>query len=226
MRILVVEDERKVGEELRRALESAGHVVEQARDGETAWFLGDTEDFDLAVLDLGLPRLDGVQVLKRWRANGRTMPVLILTARDGWSEKVECIDAGADDYLVKPFRIEEFMARVRALLRRATGHVSAKLSLGDVVVDTRISRVLMGGMPVDLSPMEYRLVHYLMHHVGRAAPQIELTEHIYAQDFERNANAIEVLVARIRRKLGDDFIKTRRGYGYYVGELDEGEGKP
>jgi two-component system, OmpR family, response regulator len=223
MRILVVEDERKVGDELLRALEGAGHVAELARDGEKAWFLGDTEDFDLAVLDLGLPKLDGTQVLKRWRANGRTMPVLILTARDGWSEKVECIDAGADDYLVKPFRIEEFMARVRALLRRATGHGSATLTLGDVVVDTRISRVSLNGMPVDLSPMEYRLVHYLMHHVGRAASQIELTEHIYAQDFERNANAIEVLVARVRKKLGDDFIKTRRGYGYFVGELDEGK---
>ena len=221
MRILVVEDESKVGEELRRALVAAGHVAEWARDGETAWFLGDTEDFDLAVLDLGLPKLDGTQVLKRWRANGRALPVLILTARDGWSEKVECIDAGADDYLVKPFRIEEFMARVRALLRRATGHGSATLTLGEVAIDTRISRVLLGGVPVDLSPMEYRLVHYLMHHVGRAVPQIELTEHIYAQDFERNANAIEVLVARIRRKLGDDFIKTRRGYGYYVGELGE-----
>jgi DNA-binding response OmpR family regulator len=223
MRILVVEDEKKVGDELRRTLEAAGHVVDLARDGEHAWFLGDTEDFDLAVLDLGLPRLEGTQVLKRWRANGRVMPVLVLTARDGWSEKVECIDAGADDYLVKPFRMEEFLARVRALLRRATGHGSATLSLGDVVVDTRISRVLLKGLPVDLSPMEYRLVHYLMHHAGRAAPQIELTEHIYAQDFERNANAIEVLVARVRKKLGDDFIKTRRGYGYYVGERDEGK---
>jgi DNA-binding response OmpR family regulator len=222
MRILVVEDEKKVGDELRRALESAGHVAELARDGEQAWFLGDTEDFDLAVLDLGLPGLDGTQVLKRWRANGRVMPVLVLTARDGWSEKVECIDAGADDYLVKPFRMEELLARVRALLRRATGHGSAALTLGDVTVDTRISRVTRAGLPVDLSPMEYRLAHYLMHHVGRAVSQIELTEHIYAQDFERNANAIEVLVARVRRKLGDDFIKTRRGFGYYVGELGEG----
>ena len=218
MRILVVEDEKKVGEELCRALRAAGHVVELARDGEEAWFLGDTEDYDLVVLDLGLPSLDGTQVLKRWRANGRVMPVLILTARDSWSEKVESIDAGADDYLVKPFRIEEFMARVRALLRRATKHGSAVLTLGDVTLDTRISRVTLGGAPVDLSPMEYRLLHYLMHHAGRAAPQIELTEHIYAQDFERNANAIEVLVARIRRKLGDGFIRTRRGYGYYVGE--------
>jgi len=221
MRILVVEDEIKVGDELCRALQAAGHVAELARDGEKAWFLGDTEDFDLAVLDLGLPKLDGTQVLKRWRANDRAMPVLVLTARDGWSEKVECIDAGADDYLVKPFRIEEFMARVRALLRRATGHSAAMLTLGNVAVDTRISRVMLHGMPVDLSPMEYRLVHYLMHHAGRAVSQIELTEHIYAQDFERNANAIEVLVARVRKKLGDDFIRTRRGYGYYVGEMDE-----
>jgi DNA-binding response OmpR family regulator len=223
MRILVVEDEEKVGSELCRALRAADHVVDRARDGEEAWFLGDTEDFDLVVLDLGLPKLDGTQVLKRWRANCRTMPVLILTARDGWSEKVEGIDAGADDYLVKPFRIEELMARVRALLRRSTKHASAVLNVDDVAIDTRVSRVLLGGVPVDLSPMEYRLLDYLMHHAGRAVPQIELTEHIYAQDFERDSNAIEVLVARLRRKLGDGFIKTRRGYGYYVGELGEVE---
>jgi DNA-binding response OmpR family regulator len=223
MRILVVEDEEKVGGEICRALRTAGHVVEHARDGEQAWFLGDTEDFDLAVLDLGLPKLDGTQVLKRWRANGRAMPVLILTARDGWSEKVEAIDAGADDYLVKPFRIEELMARVRALLRRLTKHSTAVFSIGDVAVDTRVARVVQAGEPVDLSPMEYRLLQYLMHHIGRAVPQIELTEHIYAQDFERDSNSIEVLVARLRRKLGTDFIRTRRGYGYSVGEPDEGK---
>jgi DNA-binding response OmpR family regulator len=223
MRILVVEDEEKVGGEICRALQAAGHVVDHARDGEAAWFLGDTEDFDLAVLDLGLPKLDGTQVLKRWRANGRAMPVLILTARDAWSEKVEAIDAGADDYLVKPFRMEELMARVRALLRRLTKHSSAVLTIGDVALDTRVSRVLQAGVPVDLSPMEFRLLEYLMHHAGRAVPQIELTEHIYAQDFERDSNGIEVLVARLRRKLGSEFVKTRRGYGYFVGEPDEAE---
>lgn len=221
MRILVVEDEEKVGGEICRALTAAGHVVQRARDGEEAWFLGDTEDFDLAVLDLGLPKLDGTQVLKRWRANGRAMPVLILTARDGWSEKVDAIDAGADDYLVKPYRMEELMARVRALLRRLTKHATAVLTIGDVTLDTRVSRVFQAGLPVELSPMEYRMLHYLMHHSGRAVPQIELTEHIYSQDFERESNAIEVLVARLRRKLGADFVKTRRGFGYYTGELNE-----
>jgi len=221
MRLLVVEDEKKLAADLGKALGGAGHAVDTANDGEQAWFLGDTEDYDLIILDLGLPRLDGVQVLKRWRANQRTMPVLVLTARDGWSEKVEVIDAGADDYLTKPFRMEELLARVRALLRRQTKHASAVLEVGEVTLDSRHSRVGVGGVPVDLSPLEYRLLHYLMHHAGRAIPQIELTEHVYAQDFERESNAIEVLVGRLRRKLGVDAIRTRRGYGYYMGDIDE-----
>jgi DNA-binding response OmpR family regulator len=222
MRILVVEDEQKLAQGLVKALEGSGHVIEQAGDGEKAWFLGDTEDYDLVVLDLGLPKLDGLQVLKRWRANDRTMPILVLTARDSWSEKVDAIDAGADDYLTKPFRMEELLARVRALLRRQTRHASAVLSIGDIALDTRHSRVAKDGIPVELSPLEYRLLHYLMHHAGRAVSQLELTEHVYGQDFERESNAIEVLVARLRRKLGPDAVKTRRGYGYYIGELDEG----
>ncbi|KAB2912907.1 MAG: response regulator transcription factor [Hyphomicrobiaceae bacterium] len=222
MRILVVEDERKLATDLAKALAGAGHVVEEAGNGEHAWFLGDTEDYDLIILDLGLPKLDGVQVLKRWRANQRTMPVLVLTARDSWSEKVEAIDIGADDYLTKPFRMEELLARVRALLRRQTKHSSAMLEVGEILLDTRHSRVTKAGTPVDLSPLEYRLLHYLMHHAGRAVSQIELTEHVYSQDFERESNAIEVLIGRLRRKLGADAVKTRRGYGYYTGELDEG----
>ena len=222
MRILVVEDERKVAADLAKALAGAGHVIEEARDGEQAWFLGDTEDYDLVILDLGLPKLDGVQILKRWRANRRGMPVLVLTARDSWSDKVEAIDFGADDYLTKPFRMEEVLARVRALLRRQTRHASALLEIGDMVLDTRHSRVTKAGVPVDLSPLEYRLLHYLIHHAGRAVSQIELTEHVYAQDFERESNAIEVLVGRLRRKLGADAVKTRRGFGYYTGELAEG----
>lgn len=222
MRILVVEDERKLAADLAKALAGAGHVIEEARDGEQAWFLGDTEDYDLVILDLGLPKLDGTQVLKRWRMNRRTMPVLVLTARDSWSEKVEAIDTGADDYLTKPFRMEELLARVRALLRRQTKHASAVLEVGKIQLDTRHSRVTKGGIPVDLSPLEYRLLHYLMHHAGRAVSQTELTEHVYSQDFERESNAIEVLVGRLRRKLGADAIKTRRGYGYYAGELDVG----
>ena len=198
MRILVVEDEKKLAADLEKALSGAGHVVESAADGEQAWFAGDTEDYDLVVLDLGLPKIDGTQVLKRWRANHRTMPVLVLTARDSWSEKVEAIDIGADDYLTKPFRMEELLARVRALLRRQTRHASAVLEVGDLFLDTRHSRVTKAGITVDLSPLEYRLLHYLMHHTGRAVPQIELTEHVYSQDFERESNAIEVLVGRLR----------------------------
>ena len=222
MRVLVVEDEKKLAADLARALEGSGHVIDQAGDGETAWFLGDTEDYDLVILDLGLPKLDGLQVLKRWRGNNRNMPILLLTARDSWSEKVDAIDAGADDYLTKPFRMEELLARVRALLRRQTKHASAVLSVGDIALDTRHSRVTKSGIPVDLSPLEYRLLHYLLHHAGRAISQIELTEHVYGQDFERESNAIEVLVARLRRKLGPDAVKTRRGFGYYSGDLDEG----
>jgi DNA-binding response OmpR family regulator len=221
MRILVVEDERKLAADLAKALARSGHVIEQAGDGEKAWFLGDTEDYDLVILDLGLPKLDGVQVLKRWRANSRTMPILVLTARDSWPEKVEAIDAGADDYLTKPFRMEELLARVRALLRRQTRHASAVLQVGDIALDTRHGRASKAGVPVDLSPLEYRLLHYLMHHAGRSVSQLELTEHVYGQDFERDSNAIEVLVARLRRKLGPDAVKTRRGFGYYAGELDE-----
>ncbi len=221
MRILIVEDEKKLAADLARALAGSGHVIDQVGDGEKAWFLGDTEDYDLVILDLGLPKLDGVQVLKRWRANGRTMPILVLTARDSWSEKVDAIDAGADDYLTKPFRMEELLARVRALLRRQTRHASAVLQVGDIALDTRHNRVSKGGAPVDLSPLEYRLLHYLMHHAGRAVSQLELTEHVYGQDFERDSNAIEVLVARLRRKLGADAIRTRRGFGYCAGEPDE-----
>jgi DNA-binding response OmpR family regulator len=222
MRILVVEDEKKLAADLAKALEGSGHVIEQASDGEQAWFLGDTEDYDLVILDLGLPKLDGLQVLKRWRANNRTMPILVLTARDSWSEKVDAIDAGADDYVTKPFRMEELLARVRALLRRQTKHASAVLSIGDIALDARHSRVTKDGIPIELSPLEYRLLHYLMHHAGRAVSQLELTEHVYGRDFERESNAIEVLVARLRRKLGPDALKTRRGFGYYAGDLDEG----
>lgn len=221
MRILVVEDEKKLAADLTRALAASGHVVEHASDGETAWFQGDTEDYDLVVLDLGLPGLDGVQVLKRWRANARTTPVLVLTARDSWSEKVEVIDAGADDYLTKPFHMEELLARVRALIRRQTNHASAVFAVGSITLDARHARVTKDGIPLDLSPLEYRLLHYLMHHPGRPVSQIELTEHVYSQDFERDSNAIEVLVRRLRNKLGTDAIKTRRGYGYFVGDLVE-----
>jgi DNA-binding response OmpR family regulator len=216
MRVLLVEDDPRIARDVAAALAAGGYVVEQERDGEEAWFKGDTEDYDAVVLDLGLPGMDGLSVLKRWRANGRRFPILVLTARGTWSERVEGIDAGADDYLAKPFRMEELLARLRAVLRRSTGQSSSVLTAGPVVLDTRQMRVTVDGVPVPLSPQEYRLLSYLMHHAGRVVSQLELTEHLYAQDFERDSNAIEVLVGRLRRRLGVELIQTRRGFGYII----------
>lgn len=223
MRILVVEDERKLASDLSAALSSFGYIVEVATDGESAWFLGDTEDFALVILDLGLPRLDGLQILRRWRANGRAMPILVLTARDSWSEKVEAIDGGADDYLTKPFRMEELLARLRSLLRRHTGHATAVFTIGEFVLDTRVPQLTKSGVRIELSPLEFRLLDYLMHQAGRATAQAVLIEHVYGSAADRDSNALEVLVARLRRKLGAELIKTRRGFGYFVGEL-KGDG--
>jgi two-component system OmpR family response regulator len=222
MRILLVEDEKKLAADLVEVLVHSGHVVDHATEGDKAWFLGDTEDYDLVILDLGLPRLDGTQIIRRWRANDRRMPVLVLTARDSWADKAETIDLGADDYVTKPFHMEELLARVRALLRRSTQHTTAALVLGDLVLDTRALRLTRDGAPIDLTPLEYRLFHYLMHHMGRPVSQHELLEHVYADNNDRDHNAIEVLVTRLRRKLGGDVIKTRRGFGYFVGADDEG----
>jgi DNA-binding response OmpR family regulator len=216
MRVLLVEDDPRIARDVAAALAAGGYVVEQERDGEEAWFKGDTEDYDAVVLDLGLPGMDGLSILKRWRANGRRFPILVLTARGTWSERVEGIDAGADDYLAKPFRMEELLARLRAILRRSTGQSSSLLAAGPVALDTRQMRVTVDGVPVALSPQEYRLLSYLMHHAGRVVSQLELTEHLYAQDFERDSNAIEVLVGRLRRKLGVELIETRRGFGYII----------
>jgi two-component system OmpR family response regulator len=216
MRVLLVEDDPRIARDVAAALAAGGYVVEQERDGEEAWFKGDTEDYDAVVLDLGLPGMDGLSILKRWRANGRRFPILVLTARGTWSERVEGIDAGADDYLAKPFRMEELLARLRAILRRSTGQSSSVLAAGPVALDTRQMRVTVDGVPVALSPQEYRLLSYLMHHAGRVVSQLELTEHLYAQDFERDSNAIEVLVGRLRRKLGVELVETRRGFGYII----------
>ena len=216
MRILLVEDDERVATGVTTALENAGYVVDHATDGETAWFKGDTESYSAAVLDLGLPGMDGLTVLKRWRDNGSDFPVLILTARGNWNERVEGIDAGADDYLAKPFQMEELLARLRAILRRSAGQASPVIAIGAVALDTRQMRVSVHGTPVHLSPQEYRLVSYLMTHAGRVVSQLELTEQLYAQDFERDSNAIEVLVGRVRRKLGVDLIETRRGFGYII----------
>jgi two-component system OmpR family response regulator len=214
MRVLVVEDDPDLGRQLADALTQSGYAVDLARDGEEGWHLGDTEPYDAVVLDLGLPRMDGVRVLEKWRAAMRDMPVLILTARDRWSEKVAGFDAGADDYLTKPFVTEELLARLRALVRRAAGHASAVIELGDLRVDTRSGRASVAGSPVRLTAHEYRVLSYLMHHKGRVVPRTELTEHIYDQDFDRDSNTIEVFIGRLRRKIGTERIVTERGLGY------------
>lgn len=217
MRILVLEDDLAISAMIRTALDRAGLLAEVEHDGQEGWFRGDTEAFDAAILDLGLPVLDGLTVLKRWRKAGRNLPVLVLTARGNWDERVEGIDAGADDYLTKPFRVEELVARVRAMLRRAAGHPAPVIELGELSLDTRQMRVARDGIAIPLSPQEFRLVSYLMHHHARVVPQQELTEHLYFGETELDSNAVEVLVRRVRQKLGTDSIRTRRGFGYFMG---------
>lgn len=216
MRILVVEDEPDLRRQIAVALGDAGFVVDEAPDGEEGHFLGDSENYDAVVLDLGLPRLDGVSILEKWRSAGRVMPVLVLTARDRWSDKVAGLNAGADDYLTKPFYTEELIARVRALVRRAAGHASATLECGDLQVDTRASRVTVRGEPVKLTSHEYRVLAYMMHHRDRVISRSELIEHIYDQDFDRDSNTIEVFVGRLRKKIGQERIQTERGLGYRI----------
>ncbi|GAU80737.1 response regulator transcription factor [Bosea sp. 2KB_26] len=214
MRLLVVEDDKDLNRQIVTALENAGYAVDKAFDGEEGLYLGETEPYDAVILDLGLPKVDGVTVLQGWRRAEKTMPVLILTARDRWSDKVSGFDAGADDYVVKPFHIEELLARVRALLRRAAGHATSELTCGPVRLDTRASRVVVDGNPVKLTSHEYRLLAYLMHHQGRVVSRTELVEHLYDQDFDRDSNTIEVFVGRLRKKLGVEIIETVRGLGY------------
>lgn len=216
MRILLVEDDETTARAVSTSLMAAGYLVDHETDGREAWFKGDTEPYAAVVLDLGLPGMDGLSILKKWRQTGQNVPVLILTARGNWSERVEGIDAGADDYLPKPFQMQELQARLRAILRRSTGQAAAVIQIGSVALDTRQMRVSVDGVPVHLSPQEYRLVSYLMHHAGRVVSQLELSEQLYAQDFERESNAVEVLVGRVRRKLGVDLITTRRGFGYVI----------
>ncbi len=224
MRLLVVEDDPDLARQLETALRDAGYAVDVAYDGEEGHFLGDTEPYDAVVLDLGLPKMDGVTVLERWRRDGRTMPVLILTARDRWSDKVAGFDAGADDYVAKPFYTEELLARLRALLRRAVGQASPELECGPVRVDTRAARVSVDGNPVKLTSLEYRLLSYLMHHQGRVVSRSELVEHLYDQDFDRDSNTIEVFVGRLRKKLKVNVIQTVRGLGYCLTPPEEAEG--
>ena len=216
MRILLVEDDRNLNRQIAAALGDAGYAVDKAYDGEEGQFLGETEPYDAVILDLGLPGIDGVSILTNWRRAARKMPVLILTARDRWSDKVQGFDAGADDYLAKPFHMEELLARIRALLRRATGHATSELVSGAIRLDTRSGRVSVDGTPIKLTSHEYRLLSYLMHHSGRIVSRGELTEHLYDQDFDRDSNTIEVFVGRLRKKLGVDVIQTVRGLGYLV----------
>lgn len=216
MRILIVEDEARIAADIAEAVTAAGYVAEVVGDGEEAWFTGGTETYAAIVLDLGLPGIDGLTILRRWRQEGVSAPVLILTARGAWTERVDGIDAGADDYLSKPFRMEELMARLRALLRRSAGRAEPAISVGPVTLDPRSRQVTVAGVPAGLTPLEFRLLNYLFHHRGRVISQAELSENLYSHDSERDSNAIEALMGRLRRKLKAEVIETRRGFGYTV----------
>lgn len=216
MRILVAEDEPKLAARLVTSLGDAGYAVDCAADGDRAHILGHDEEYDAVVLDLGLPKLDGLTVLRQWRAAGLSVPVLILTARGTWHEKVTGIDSGADDYLAKPFRMEELLARLRALIRRASGQVNPELRCGDLILNPRAGTVTMDGASVRLTSHEFRVLSYLMHYPDRVVSQHELTEHIYAQQFDRDSNTVEVFIARLRRKLSPSVIETVRGLGYRI----------
>jgi two-component system OmpR family response regulator len=214
VRVLVVEDEARLAKQLVTALGEAGYAVDAASDGARGEFLGQTERYDAVVLDLGLPKVDGLTLLRRWRDAGLTMPVLVLTARGSWHEKVHGIDGGADDYVAKPFRMEEVLARLRALIRRSSGQVFAELRCGAIALDPRAAKVSVAGTPIRLTSHEFRVLSYLMHHRGKVVSQAELSEHIYAEQLDRDSNTVEVFVARLRRKVGAASIETVRGLGY------------
>ncbi len=216
MRVLVAEDEPQIAQQLSMALAEAGYAVDNAADGERADFLGQTERYDAVILDLGLPKVDGLTVLRRWRDAGLSMPVLILTARGSWHEKVQGIDGGADDYVAKPFRMEEVLARLRALIRRASGQAAPELRSGALTLDPRSARVSLDGNPVKLTSHEFRVLSYLMHHRGRVVSQGELAEHIYSENADRDSNTVEVFIGRLRKKLGTGVIETVRGLGYRI----------
>jgi two-component system, OmpR family, response regulator len=216
MRILLAEDDKDLARQLKLALADAGYVVDHAPDGEEAHYLGSNEPYDAVILDLGLPKIDGVSVLERWRREAMTVPVLILTARSAWSEKVAGFDAGADDYLTKPFHTEELLARLRALLRRTAGHATSTLQIGALRLDPRAARASVDGEPLRLTSLEYRLLHYVMMHQDRVISRTELVEHLYDQDFDRDSNTIEVFIGRLRKKIGSDRIETVRGLGYRI----------
>jgi two-component system OmpR family response regulator len=216
MRILVVEDDINLNRQIKDALTEGGYAVDVAFDGEEGHYLGDTEPYDAVVLDIGLPQMDGLSVLEEWRRAGKAMPVLLLTARDRWSDKVQGIDAGADDYVAKPFHMEELLARLRALVRRAAGHSSNEITAGPVRLDVKAGKVTVDGQAIKLTSHELRLLSYLMHHKGKVVSRTELTEHLYDQDFDRDSNTIEVFVGRLRKKLPEEVIHTVRGLGYQI----------
>ena len=223
LRVLVVEDDPDLNRQLVAAMDDAGYAVDKAFDGEEGYFLGDTEPYDLVILDIGLPKMDGISVLEQWRRADRKMPVIILTARDRWSDKVAGMDAGADDYLAKPFHMEELLARARAQMRRFAGHASSEIECGPLRLDTKTARLSVDGQPVKLTSHEYRLIAYLMHHHGRVVSRTELVEHLYDQDFDRDSNTIEVFIGRLRKKIPEGMIKTIRGLGYRLShDSDEG----
>ncbi len=222
MRLLVVEDDPDLNRQLVTALGEAGYAVDTAFDGEEGHFLGDTEPYDAVVLDIGLPKKDGLSVLEQWRRDDRKMPVLILTARERWSDKVAGMDAGADDYVAKPFHMEEVLARLRALVRRSAGHAHNEMECGSVRLDTRTSRVTVDGQGVTLTSLEYRVLHYLMLHRERVVSRTELVEHLYEQDFDRDSNTVEVFIGRLRKKLPGDLITTVRGLGYRLTDIEDG----
>ena len=216
LRLLVVEDDPDLNRQLVSALSDAGYAVDTAFDGEEGHFLGDTEPYDAVVLDLGLPKKDGISVLEQWRRDNRKMPVLILTARERWSDKVAGMDAGADDYVAKPFHMEEVLARIRALLRRSAGHASNELECGPLRLDTKSARVTVNGQAVKLTSHEYRVLAYLMMHRARVVSRTELYEHLFDENESSLSNLLDVHVSNIRKKLGHDFITTRRGHGYCI----------
>ena len=222
MRVLIVEDDTALAGQIEQSLIEAGYSVDTANDGEDGHFLGDTEPYDAVVLDLGLPGLDGGSVLRRWRESGRDMPVLILTARDSWTDKREGLDAGADDYLTKPFIMEELLARLRALIRRSAGQATSRLDCGPLSLDTRSGKVVVEGRAIRLTAQEFKLLAYMMHHRGKVISRTELTEHIYNQDFDRDSNTIEEFVNRVRKKIGVPLIHTVRGLGYQLDEAPQG----
>ncbi len=222
MRALVVEDDKDLNRQLVRALTDSGYAVDTAMDGEEGFFLGETEPYDIVILDIGLPKMDGISVLEQWRRADKKMPVIILTARDRWSDKVAGMDAGADDYVAKPFHMEELLARVRAQVRRASGHAKSEIECGPLRLDTKTARVTLDGQPVKLTSHEYRLLAYLLHHGERVVSRTELVEHLYEQDFDRDSNTIEVFIGRLRKKIPPYMIKTIRGLGYRLSpENDE-----